>query len=117
MYKEYQFEPEATHFLGTFNVTSGKMYVSDPCYSRDTWCQGLLENVKNGVWKAAVVKGTTDWGDRCWEVFAVNDAYPLNTEICEITSTEIGVDSGQAGIFDADSFHGGEDEWGDNGWY
>lgn len=35
-----------------FQVTSGALRVTDPCYSIDTWCAGTLENVANGKWFA-----------------------------------------------------------------
>ena len=30
-----------------FEVTSGKLVCSDPCYTIPTWCQGIVENVEN----------------------------------------------------------------------
>lgn len=38
----------------TFNVSSGALRVTDPCYSMDTWCAGTLEKVRNGLWHAHV---------------------------------------------------------------
>lgn len=38
----------------TFEVNSGALQVTDPCYEVDTWCAGKLENVKNGTWFAKV---------------------------------------------------------------
>lgn len=37
-----------------FEVKSGALRVTDPCYSIDTWCSGQLENVMNGTWIAHV---------------------------------------------------------------
>lgn len=39
--------------LGQFEITSGKMIVTDPCYSKGTWCAGVLD-AKNGIWDAYV---------------------------------------------------------------
>lgn len=103
--------------LGTFEVKSGKLIVSDPCYSRGTWCQGDLENVRTGKWTGLSVYGKTDWGNRVWEVRAVHADYPIDLAISEKTDLHVGVDSGQAGIFDAEKFAGGEDSYGDGGWY
>lgn len=111
------YKPESTHALGTFDVTSGKLVVSDPCYNPGIWCQGNLENVKNGRWHGFVVRGKTDWGNRCWEVYAMHDECSLSTAIAERTDIDVGVDSGQAGIFDYSQYHGGEDDYGDGGWY
>jgi len=40
----------------TFEITSGVMVCSDPCYEIPTWCQGIVENVKKGTWLAGVEK-------------------------------------------------------------
>lgn len=45
-----RYYPETTNNLGSFDVHSGELIVSDPCYSLGTWCQGKLENVRNGEW-------------------------------------------------------------------
>ena len=31
--------------VGTFEVASGIIVVSDPCYDMDTWCRGNIDNV------------------------------------------------------------------------
>ena len=38
-------------YIGTFSLGT-KVMVSDPCYKLGTWCQGVLENVKSGIWEA-----------------------------------------------------------------
>lgn len=38
----------------SFEVKSGALRVTDPCYDMDTWCAGTLEDVKNGKWLAHV---------------------------------------------------------------
>lgn len=40
--------------LLSFEVSSGALRVTDPCYSLDTWCAGQLQNVMNGEWNAHV---------------------------------------------------------------
>ncbi|MBK8989454.1 MAG: hypothetical protein IPM39_25910 [Chloroflexi bacterium] len=50
--------------IGEFDVTSGKLRISDPCYDVDTWCAGEVE-AANGRWAASVER--TDegiWGTR-----------------------------------------------------
>ncbi|QOC57974.1 hypothetical protein phiK7B1_119 [Pseudomonas phage phiK7B1] len=37
-----------------FDVKSGALRVTDPCYSMDTWCAGTAKNVLNGRWLAHV---------------------------------------------------------------
>lgn len=36
----------------TFQVDSGALRVTDPCYDMDTWCADTLDDVKNGRWMA-----------------------------------------------------------------
>lgn len=38
----------------TFEVSSGALRVTDPCYSPGVWCSGQVENVLNGNWYARV---------------------------------------------------------------
>ena len=91
-----------------FEVTSGKLVCSDPCYSIPTWCQGIVENVKNGVWVTDIdKKDMGDWGERIASLFVVNkEALDKNPNIAwEVFSEEPlnfagGVDSGQFGFFD-----------------
>lgn len=89
--------------LGTFKVTSGAVMVSDPCYKRGTWCHGKIENVKNGVWRAAVgISHEGAWGDRVAFLIATHGDIPVyGTKLDRHEAEfEVGVDSGQAGIFD-----------------
>lgn len=96
--------------METFAITSGKIRVSDPCYTKDTWCAGVLENVLNGDWVAEkVVYGNdvTGWGDRIGElrIFHIHHTHQNATELVEI---DVGVDSGQAGFFDEEQYPDGE---------
>jgi hypothetical protein len=38
----------------SFEVASGALRVTDPCYDVEVWCSGQLDNVKNGTWHAKV---------------------------------------------------------------
>lgn len=105
--------------LGTFEVSSGILVVSDPCYELGTWCQGILENVKNGIWKGYIA-GIKDneWGARVSKLFASHIEHTIPGNFFpERTDIDVGVDSGQAGIFDKKHYHGKEDDYGDGGWY
>lgn len=86
--------------IGTFEVVSPKIMVSDPCYEKDTWCNGVVNNVKKGTWKAEVVIGTEgDWGNRVRSLVAFSkNGKPIGAWHKETFS--VGVDSGQAGIYD-----------------
>ena len=99
---------EKTLELGTFQVVSGKLAVSDPCYEVDVWCRGELENVKNGTWRASAIEQNAGrWGKRISRLIAVHEEHLDETEDAtytgfpELAPFEVGVDSGQAGIFDA----------------
>ena len=51
--------------LGTFECTTGQLWVTDPCYEPGTWCQAKLESVRKGTFGAYI--RTTDeksWGER-----------------------------------------------------
>jgi len=87
--------------LGSFEVKSGKVRITDPCYKLDTWCAGTLK-VKKGDWEVEVIKSDEgDWGNRCAVLLAWHSDYPVDFEDGKFEEEfEIGVDSGQAGIFD-----------------
>lgn len=87
--------------LDTFQVRSGEIIISDPCYDEGTWCAQKVKAAK-GCWGAEVeyedgrVKRLEAYSksilaiplpDRKWQPRVIND--------------QIGVDSGQCGFFDA----------------
>ena len=113
-----QYKPEATDLVGTFDVVDDTIHISDPCYDLNTWCTGDVQNAKKGTWNAYVTHGKTDWGHRCWELLAVHTKYPKTLPMPEKTDIDVGVDSGQAGIFTKSAYNGGEasDDYG-SGWY
>lgn len=85
--------------IGDFKIESGRVYVSDPCYKTGTWCQALVDGVKNGNWEAHI--DNRDEG-RPGLLRVNHESYPDITHLeCSIIPNEIGVDSGQAGVFDA----------------
>ena len=99
--------------LGDFEVTSPTMRASDPCYDRDVWCCGTFDNCKLGTWEAGVLMQDEGvWGTRV-AVLAVRhkETGPDFTSIRDPKTYinvgpwteqtfEVGVDSGQAGLFD-----------------
>lgn len=104
--------------LGTFNVTSSKLMVTDPCYERGTWCAGMLENVKNGVWTGFVVRvedelttydGRVHKGITVAELVAFHSSVDSNVRWIK-SKIDVGVDSGQAGIFDEAKYPHGKNE-------
>lgn len=80
----------------------GTAMVSDPCYPVGTWCQSEV-NVSDGVYDAFVVRerdGKTIAG-RPLELIVVKQGVDGPDLFSDETLFEIGVDSGQAGIFDS----------------
>ena len=107
----------AYHKLGAFEMTSNLMRVSDPCYNKEVWCSGAIPGCMKGKWETAVVyKDEGVFGIRvsmlaarhaptvrsftpCGKVWTDEKHihYSSGWEICDF---EVGVDSGQAGLFD-----------------
>lgn len=86
-----------------------EVVVSDPCYTIPTWCQAVISNVKPGMYHTTVRKHDAgDWGNRCAMVFAIHEDYVnfqhLLIDNWELHPADIGVDSGQCGIFSKDSY-------------
>ncbi|MEC0093198.1 DUF4241 domain-containing protein [Paenibacillus macquariensis] len=95
--------------LGNFELTSGQIVVSDPCYelNRDTIIMGVLDNVLNGTWVAQVGKTEVrDWGEACSKLTAFHSSVAEQVEHLEWVKCSfiVGVDSGQAGIFDINKY-------------
>jgi hypothetical protein len=111
-------------YIGRFSL-GNKVMVSDPCYGTDTWCQGVLENVRKGFWDAYIkVTDEGNWGERVAELVAINldynDEYDglTSEDINELQEFEVGVDSGCAGIFDYEyycKYH--DNKHADEDWY
>ena len=77
-----------------------EVMVSDPCYTDPTWCQIKLKNVLPGSYKPFVDKSDSfGWGMRCHRVGVVHTDYIGKKLSWRVIPGEVGVDSGQAGIF------------------
>lgn len=94
--------------IGEFEISSGSVYITDPCYDPGIWCSAELDNIKNGIWTAHIsISDRPGWSvGRVSGLFAIqidlNDLqYSLNWQPVK---EEIGVDSGQAGIFDCTKY-------------
>lgn len=87
--------------LGNFQVSSGLLYVQDPCYERGS---DATFKSKSGLWNAFIEYcDDLSWGRRVKSLVAKlwdEDAG------CGWTPAErfLPVDSGQMGVFDADTF-------------
>jgi len=110
--------------LGSFTMTGEVMRVSDPCYDRGVWCCGTIENCKTGKWNGMIARQDEgDWGVRVAMVAAIHKSSRVNKDTLDRIKTasvdeetgdwsvsfpkdwkeggfEVGVDSGQAGLFD-----------------
>jgi len=112
------------NLIGGFH-SNGKIRVSDPCYTPNTWCSGVIDTIK-GNWTAAVIRLTNEETGGCGDRVAVlaikheDCDIPLCTdsinEACDamksmdqsggwsVSDIDVGVDSGQAGFFDEEEF-------------
>jgi hypothetical protein len=96
-----------TKKIGKFKLDSDVVRLSDPCYDKDTWCAGTVEDVIPGEWTSKIIKYTheeTDWGERVGELIAQHNDYDIRGCEWEKVDIHVGVDSGQAGIFDDSQF-------------
>lgn len=91
-----------------------KVVVSDPSYEIPTWCQEVIKDVRPGVYDTDVeISDEGDWGERIASLTALHESCK-DDPTWEHYSNNIGVDSGQAGIFCASSY--GDDKGGED-WY
>jgi len=82
-----------------------RVVVSDPCYTIPTWCQAVVDGVKPGTYESYVKKvDLNDWGVRCSMLIAVHEDYRDGVLRWEEYPADIGVDSGQCGIFSSESY-------------
>jgi len=84
--------------LGTFELLSGTAKISDPCYDLGTWCAGDVKNVKSGTWNASIVEI-----DGCPAYLVCShEEHECAHDDSRLRDTgiDVGVDSGQCGVFD-----------------
>ena len=90
--------------MSKFIQLGSEVRVSDPCYDNDVWCKTNLSNVLPGRYKVDVEQSDEgSWGVRNSILQVVHEDYVGKNLIWEGHS-EIGVDSGQAGIFCESSY-------------
>jgi hypothetical protein len=80
--------------------------VTDPCYDLGVWCTIVVEDVLPGKYKARVVKLDDDriWSKDKPAYLIVEHSNYDSFEYNERIIGEVGVDSGQAGIFDEEYY-------------
>ena len=94
--------------MNTIKLTE-EVIVSDPCYTIPTWCQIVLKNVLPGDYHPFVQRSTEfGWGMRCHRVGVIHNDFIEYHLSWRKTSGEVGVDSGQAGIFCKTSYRNDE---------
>lgn len=93
--------------METFEVSGSRIRVTDPCYTKDVWCSGILENCLSGTWNAECEvlsdEETDGWGKRVASLTITNEHYK-GVFPTELTNIDVGVDSGQAGFFDEEKY-------------
>lgn len=95
--------------LGNFEVSSGQLVVADPCneWDANTVMMGLVEPALKGTWVSEVEKvEIPDWGEANAKLTAYHQSAAKQGEFLEWIKCPfvVGVDSGQAGIFDKHKF-------------
>ena len=96
------------HNLGTFEVTSNKLLVGDPCYDYDSddsdgWFDLLSTiEVDNGTWHAYAYEGKST--NVCKIVIHRDNIQLDDIFFSEVKMACVGVDSGQAGFFDLKNY-------------
>jgi hypothetical protein len=88
-------------YLGQFKVSSGLLRVSDPCHNKSAWGTGTIEDVKNGIWEAYMKLDPS--GNRVSELLTFHEGTTtklIKNDRWNEQNIDVGVDSGQCGIFD-----------------
>lgn len=100
------------------------VYISDPCYDIDTDCQAKVDNILPGEYlcfsNMSYISDT--WKFRVQDITIINKDYYINEDILdkliyEHLDEEIGVDSGQCGIFDSEYYKEKHKDDLDEDWY
>ena len=100
---------------GSFDLGSGELIVTDPCYDKPDF-NGKGSSASGGIYQAQAQSGKWDsftresdqgeWGIRVAELYAIHEKYDIRSLAVVNLNAEIGVDSGQAGIFDNQTYQG-----------
>jgi len=104
--------------LGNIEL-SNKVVVSDSGYNRETWCMAADLAVRPGRYSASVIQSDEgEWGWRVANLLLVHEDFAdVKLFDWESVSKEIGVDSGQCGIFDDSVYPQLNDETGVEAFY
>lgn len=87
--------------MKSFKVSSGKIIIGDPCYDHPE----LKAMARNGHWIAVVRRSDEGvWGQRVASVLVHHEKFDPIGKAYKERVEYIGVDSGQAGVFDISSY-------------
>jgi hypothetical protein len=92
--------------LERFKVESGQLLLTDPCYELGTWCT-IQVPAMNGTWITDTFYNREGRVSAISAAWVAEKAKPMPP--WEHIDGEVGVDSGQAGIFDLDAYPDRED--------
>jgi hypothetical protein len=83
-----------------------EVVVSDPCYTIPTWCQIVLKDVKEGYYYPFIKRSNQGgWGNRVSCLCVIHEDHINDTEFkWRKKMGDLGVDSGQCGIFSKDTY-------------
>lgn len=94
---------ETSLSIGSFEVASRELIVTDPGYRFGSWFMGTLKPVRAGRWNAGI--STVDVGEWGSYVSKLTVWHESALEISDLRKVKadfkVGADSGQAGFFDA----------------
>lgn len=100
-------------------LVSGRITISDPCYTPGTWCAAKLGRIKPGIYNCyAHMEERGLLGKRVAEISIVHkNTELLHNPVWFEVDAEIGVDSGQCGIFESDYYEDVHGSQLDEIWY
>eukprot|EP01033_Poteriospumella_lacustris_P006803 gene6803-4906_t len=94
--------------IGLFNVSEGRLIVSDPSYEVHPALNFIIENATPGHWFGVVKVASEDYGNRIAELIGFSVHTSAEGQACIMDGRclweqqqTLGVDSGMMGIFDA----------------
>lgn len=97
--------------LGNFEMESGTCFVTDPLYDVGTWCQRKLENVKKGIWFVHLIIQKEANKKMYIEKMIAQYSNLVSRKETDKIQFEIGLDNGQAGIFDCKYYKNKNKKW------
>ena len=92
--------------MNTFQVKSGAINITDPCYNKTTWCALFKQPAKNGTWEAEVE--TEESEGRVAHLRAYHTDHAIYSRPSDQLDS-VGVDSGQMSIIDSGTYPEGEE--------